>query len=130
MAAWGYVRATGDLDILVVPSPMNAERVYRALKAFGAPLKSVDVSDFNSPGTVYQIGLPPLRIDVLTEVDGLDSREAYLKAKRIRVAGVQVRVLSLDHLIQNKSATSREKDQLDVKVLRKMKGARNEKSKK
>ena len=61
-------RATGDLDIWVEPSAENAGKVYRALEDFGAPLTGVSESDFAKPGVTFQIGVPPLRIDILTEI--------------------------------------------------------------
>lgn len=120
MAAWGYVRATGDLDVLIDPSPENAERVYAALTKFGAPLRSVTPRDFATLGTVYQIGLPPLRIDILNRIDGVETKLAYSRAKRTKVAGVSVRVLSLDHLVKNKLRTGRAKDVIDANELRKI----------
>ena len=68
VAFHGVPRATGDMDVFVRPSSENAKRVHAALARFGAPLKSAGVvqADFEQPGVVYQMGLPPRRIDVLT----------------------------------------------------------------
>ena len=73
LAFHGAPRASGDIDLFVRPSPANAQRVFDVLVRFGAPLESAGVTaaDFTSPGTVYQIGLPPRRIDLLTEISGL-----------------------------------------------------------
>lgn len=68
MAAHGCPRATGDIDIWVRPTPDNATRVWGALQRFGAPLSRVTVADFHTPDVVYQIGLPPQRIDILTSL--------------------------------------------------------------
>ena len=70
-------RATGDLDIWVEPSAANAPRVLRALRDFGAPLSDVSESDFSKPGVTFQIGLAPLRIDILTEISGVTFAEAW-----------------------------------------------------
>jgi hypothetical protein len=72
LAVHGVPRATLDFDVFVAPDPENADRVFRALLAFGAPVGNhgVSASDFARPGTVYQMGLPPSRIDILTEADG------------------------------------------------------------
>src|SRR5262245_2315616 len=70
-------RATGDLDIWVEASPANAFQVCRALKDFGAPLSGVAESDFATPGVTFQIGVPPLRIDILTEISGVGFEEAW-----------------------------------------------------
>src|SRR5687767_6219961 len=77
LAAHGHVRATKDLDVWVRPSPPNAERVYEALRAFGAPLTSLSVSDLATPGIVFQIGVAPIRIDILTAIDGVTFEEAW-----------------------------------------------------
>src|SRR5262245_38326306 len=73
LAAHGAPRATGDLDLFVRAEPTNAERVYRALVRFGAPVAAhhVKAEDFAKEGTVYQIGLPPRRIDILTTISGV-----------------------------------------------------------
>jgi hypothetical protein len=67
----GRPRATGDLGVWVEPTPDNAARILEALDAFGAPLHEVTADDFSRPGIVFQMGLPPDRIDVLTELSGL-----------------------------------------------------------
>ena len=66
----GRPRATGDLDVWIEPTPENADRLVRALEQFGAPMGQVTADDFSRPGIVFQMGLPPLRIDVLTELSG------------------------------------------------------------
>jgi hypothetical protein len=70
LALHGHPRSTGDLDIWVEPTPKNAARVMQALRRFGAPLGQVQEADFARPGIVYQIGLRPLRVDLLTELTG------------------------------------------------------------
>ena len=73
IAAHGSPRATGDLDVFVRPERVNAERVFRALARFGAPVAAhgVKAADFAMPGNVYQMGLPPHRIDLITEISGV-----------------------------------------------------------
>lgn len=119
LAAHGIARATGDIDILVRPSRENAPRVFQALAAFGAPIAALQVSqsDFTTPGTVYQLGLPPRRIDLLTEITGVDFEEAWLSRLSARIGGLDLPVLGRDALIKNKSATGRAKDLLDVRAL-------------
>jgi hypothetical protein len=73
----GRPRATGDLDVWVEPTPQNADRVMKALEAFGAPLGQVTAADFGKPGIVFQMGLPPVRIDVLTDLTGVTFSEAW-----------------------------------------------------
>ncbi len=77
LAAHGHVRATKDLDVWVRPSPDNAARVMAALDAFGAPLIEVSAADFATEGTIFQIGVDPVRIDVITRVDGLEFADGW-----------------------------------------------------
>lgn len=123
LAVHGIVRATGDLDVFVRPSVDNAARVVRALRAFGAPLQAHGVTelDFAAPGTVYQIGLPPRRIDLLTEISGVDFDEAWRHCVTSPVEGRPVRFIGRDALIQNKRATGRDKDRVDVAALERIK---------
>lgn len=119
LAAHGVLRATGDLDVLVQPSAENAQRVVAALRKFGAPLAAHGVSeaDFSRPGMVYQIGLPPRRIDLLTEISGVSFEEAWAGRIELVVSGIPVSLLGRDALIKNKLATGRKKDLLDVELL-------------
>ena len=118
MAAHGFPRATGDLDIWVDPSPRNSKGVFRSLARFGASLTGVHEHDLTLPGTIYQIGIVPRRIDIITSIDGVGYEEARPKAVVVDLEGLPVPILSLDHLIKNKESTGREKDALDAKTLR------------
>ena len=119
LAAHGVVRSTGDLDLLVRPSVENAARVFAALRDFGAPLEAHGVrpEDFNRPGTVYQIGLPPRRIDILTLISGVSFEEAWHESERVDVGGVVFRVPGRSALLANKRASGRAKDLEDVRRL-------------
>ena len=121
LAAHGLPRATGDIDILVRPSPDNAARVVAALTKFGAPLQAhgVGAKDFERPGTVYQMGLPPRRIDVLTEISGVSFERAWDTRVPVEVDGIELPFLGRDALVENKRATGRDKDLVDVKALTK-----------
>src|SRR5262245_53357827 len=77
LALHGRPRATGDLDVWIDASPENAPRIMRALAAFGAPLQGVSETDFSREGVTYQIGVPPGRIDILTELTGITFVEAW-----------------------------------------------------
>ena len=120
MAAHGCPRATGDIDIWIRPTPENSARVWQALLRFGAPLSRMSVSDLCTPDTVYQIGLPPQRIDILTSVSGVDFEAAWAERLPVDVENVTVAVLGLRHLYENKLACGREKDLLDAKILKKL----------
>ena len=119
MAVHGVPRATGDLDVLVRASVDNAARVVAALEAFGAPIEDHGITrqDFMSPGTVYQIGLPPRRIDLMTSISGVSFPDAWASRVAVEIAGVSVPFLGRDALVSNKRATGREKDELDVRLL-------------
>jgi hypothetical protein len=119
MAAHGVPRATGDLDVWVRPDPENADRVLRALVEFGAPVAALDltVHDLASPGVIYQIGLPPRRIDILTEVSGIEFGEAWSARFNQVVDGIEVSFLGRDALLRNKRAAGRAKDLLDIELL-------------
>lgn len=76
LALHGRPRATGALDLWIDATRANAGRVMQALQTFGAPMRDLNAADFASPGVTYQIGLPPVRIDILTELTGLTFQEA------------------------------------------------------
>lgn len=117
LAHHGRPRATGDLDVWVEATPENAERVLRALAAFGAPLQDVSMSDFAQPGVVYQIGVPPGRIDILTELSGLQFAEAWPTREAGTFGGVAVDFIGREAFLRNKRATGRMKDLGDIEDL-------------
>jgi len=119
MAVHGVPRATGDLDILVQPSSENAARVLEALRSFGAPVDAHGVTedDLSVPGTVYQIGLPPRRIDILTQISGVTFEEAWDSRLTLAISGLEVPVLGRAALARNKRAAGRDKDLADLRLL-------------
>ncbi|MGH7462366.1 MAG: hypothetical protein ACREMA_15245 [Longimicrobiales bacterium] len=119
MAAHGRVRATGDLDVWVRPEAANAKRVIAALASFGAPLSDLQEIDLVHAGTVFQIGVAPLRIDVLTGIDGVEFGEAWAERLTATFAGQSVPVLSAGHLVRNKRAVGRTQDLADLEWLEK-----------
>ena len=121
MAVHGYPRATMDMDLWVMPTEGNAEAVVRALRRFGAYLQDLGVPDLVRNDTVFQIGAPPRRIDIITGADGLQFEEAYSRSVDSDIDGIQVRVLSIDDLIKNKTAVGRSKDIVDVEALKRLK---------
>lgn len=123
MAAHGRVRATGDLDVWVKPDPNNAKRVIEALRAFGAPLHDLSEADLCRAGTVFQVGIAPLRIDVLTGIDAIEFDEAWTGRFTTKFADLTVAVLSAAHLIRNKRAVGRAQDLADLEWLE---GARDD----
>ena len=120
LAAHGHVRATKDLDVWISPTPENAPRTVAALKEFGAPLHDLTVQDLASPGVVFQIGVPPVRIDILTQIDGLTFSEAWQDRLNTFLAGVPLAVLSIAALQKNKKASGRLQDLADLEALAKL----------
>ena len=113
----GRPRATGDLDVWVDPTPENATRVLSAVEQFGAPTGRVNAGDFGRPGIVFQMGLPPLRIDVLTELSGLTFSEAWPTRTQAAFGPVLADVIGREAFIKNKRATGRARDLGDIEAL-------------
>ena len=123
LAAHGYPRATMDIDIWVMPSPDNADAVLRALRRFGAPLHNLTKADLQTEGTVFQIGVAPRRIDIITTASGLEFEETYRRSIAINIEGLEVHIPMIDDLIHNKRATGRTKDLADAEALESLKTA-------
>jgi hypothetical protein len=117
MAAHDRPRTTGDMALWVEPTEENAARVVRALARFGAPVAGIAAGDFAADDVVFQIGVVPRRIDVLTSIDGVAFEEAWPERLVARVAGLDVPVIGRTHLIRNKRATGRPKDLVDAQAL-------------
>jgi hypothetical protein len=114
LAHHGRPRATGDLDVWVDATPTNAPRVMRALGAFGAPLLDITEHDFARPGVVFQIGVPPGRIDILTDLTGLTFADAWPDREVGRFGELTVDFLGRDAFVRNKRATGRARDLGDI----------------
>jgi hypothetical protein len=117
LAAHGHVRATLDIDLWVRPTEANAARVWRALQRFRAPLTKMNASDFAEPEVLYQIGLPPSRIDIMTSVTGLDFEAAWPNRIMAHFGDVAAPVLGLDDMRKAKRAAGRLKDLADLEEL-------------
>jgi len=117
LAAHGYPRATMDMDIWVMPSLENAEAVLRALTRFGAPVHNLTKQDLQDDGTIFQIGLAPRRIDIMTAASGLQFEGAFKRSISVDIEGIQIHIPSIDDLIRNKRASGRTKDLADAEAL-------------
>ena len=117
LATYGLPRATGDIDLWIRPEPENAARVMRTLGRFGAPLHGLEANDLLADDLVFQIGVAPFRIDLLTTVDGVAFEEAWREREEVVIDGLRVPVISRRHLIQNKRAVGRLKDEADARWL-------------
>jgi hypothetical protein len=114
IAAHGLARATKGLDLWVGSSDQNAKRVMTALRKFGAPVSGVMEQDFFLPGITFQIGVAPRRIDIITEIDGVQFDTAYTNRINVEVEGIAVPVIGRADLLTNKKATGRAQDLIDA----------------
>ncbi len=112
-------RYTKDLDVCISTERANAEAVFGALRAFGAPLSGMSADDFTQPGHFYQMGVPPVRVDVLMSVPGLEFEDAWRKRVAADFDGVPVNFISKADLIVSKRASGRPQDLIDADLLEK-----------
>jgi hypothetical protein len=114
LAAHGYPRATGDLDIWINPTSVNAPRVWEAMRQFKAPMSQLSLADLSTPDQVIQIGVAPIRIDLLTSIDGVQFDDAWPNRLNIAIEGLTIAVIGRNDLLNNKRASGRPKDLADV----------------
>jgi hypothetical protein len=117
-------RYTKDLDIWVEPTQENAERVWKALAEFGAPLEGVTKEDLSNKELIYQIGVAPNRLDVMMHVPGLEFSKAWERKEESTYGGEIIHILHIDDLIHAKKTTNRDEDRTDVKRLEEAKALR------
>ncbi len=110
-------RYTKDLDIWIGNERENAERVFRALKNFGAPLANITVEDFTVPTLVFQLGIEPSRIDILMGLKDLDFDACWERKAATTIGDTEIYFISIDDLILNKQLTGRPQDLADVEKL-------------
>ena len=121
LGAHGYPRATQDIDLWARPRAANADAVLRALKRFGAPLHGLTTDDLQRQDTIFQIGVAPRRIDIVTGAAGLEFEQASRASVDADIGGIRVRVPSIDDLICNKRAAGRTRDLADAEALEALK---------
>lgn len=114
LAVHGWPRTTKDIDLWVRPDTANADRVFRALQRFGAPLSDLTRLDLATPGTLFQIGVPPHRIDLITAIDGVEFGAAWERRRVVEINDLSVPVLGRTDLILNKRASGRPQDLIDA----------------
>lgn len=119
VAFYAEPRYTKDLDVWVEGSSENAPRLLAALRAFGAPMAEVTIMDFQSPGIVLQIGVPPNRIDITTHIDGVAFAAAWPNRRSTTFGDQSIYLIGRAELIQNKTAAARPQDLLDLALLEK-----------
>lgn len=117
LAAHGAPRTTGDLDLWVNPTPENAGRILRALQEFGIGGIDLSTADFVKPDHVVQLGVPPVRVDLVTAIDGVQWAEAWQGKLAGDYGTVSTHYLGRREFIANKRACGRHKDLADVDAL-------------
>lgn len=117
LAHFGRPRYTKDLDIWVDPAGDNPVRVFRALAKFGAPLENVTIEDFGSEDTIFQIGVEPVRVDILPGISGITFENAWPRRIHAQYADLAVNVISREDYVANKRASGRPHDLRDVETL-------------
>ena len=110
----GHPRYTGHLDIWLNPTQENAEKVIQCINEFGFASVGLKISDFTKEGNIIQLGYPPLRIDLLTEIDGVTFNECYLNKKEVELEGIIVHFIGYGDLLKNKKESGRHKDLDDI----------------
>ena len=113
----GYPRATGDMDIWIAVSEANAERTARALRAFGMPELGTTKRLFTEKDKVVRMGVPPVRVEVITGASGVEFNECYSRREIVEIDDIPVNFISLDDLKSNKRAAGRHKDLEDMEHL-------------
>jgi predicted nucleotidyltransferase len=108
---------TKDLDIWIEPTIENAARVLKVLHQFGAPTAQVTAEELTNPDLVYQIGVEPVRVDIMGSVPGLTFTEAWQQRAEADYGGVIAPILSIDDIIAAKNAAGRPKDRIQARDL-------------
>jgi predicted nucleotidyltransferase len=116
----GYPRYTGDLDVWLNPTNKNSENILNAVKEFGFSSNNLTVDDFTKKGNIIQLGYPPIRIDLLTEIDGVQFKECYKNREKIKIQGINIDFISYNDLIKNKTASGRHRDLDDLENMKKL----------
>ena len=117
VALYGYPRATADMDVWVARNQLNAERIVSCLREFGFDTPSLNVELFQDPERIVRMGEAPLRIEILTDMYGVQFDECLLRAQMQEVDGIMIPVIARDDLKTNKLASGRAKDLDDLENL-------------
>ncbi|WDE97548.1 nucleotidyl transferase AbiEii/AbiGii toxin family protein [Lentisphaera profundi] len=117
LAFHGAPRFTGDIDIWVRTSSENADKIINALNEFGFGALGITKQDLTQDDQVLQLGYPPIRIDIMTSIDGVDFDEAFNNSLLTSYGDIKIKIISKDDFIKNKRATGRYKDLADIEAL-------------
>jgi len=119
VALYGYPRATGDMDIWVAISKINAHKIVEALKEFGFNVAELKEELFLEKEKNIRMGIPPLRIEILTSIDGVEFTECYSNKEIVIIDDIEINFISLEDLKKNKKASGRYQDLADLENLEK-----------
>jgi len=114
---YGYPRATGDMDIWISTKKENADKVIQAFKEFGFDVPDLSSELFTKENQITRIGVPPLRIEVLTTISGVTFEECFLNRKVVSIDDIKINLISLEDLKKNKAASKRHRDLDDLEKL-------------
>ena len=114
---YGYPRATGDMDVWIAINPRNAAKVVEVLKEFGFNVANLSVDLFLQKNKVIRMGIPPLRLELLTTISGVEFADCFQEKLVTKIDGIEVNLISLKHLKLNKKASRRFKDLNDLENL-------------
>lgn len=117
LAFHGAPRYTGDLDIFIKPDPNNAQRILDALDDFGFKALGLTMDDFERPDNVVQLGVPPVRIDIITSLTGVSWEQAFAGRKKAKYGDIPIYYLGREQFINNKRALGRKRDLADLEAL-------------
>ena len=117
LAFHGAPRYTGDIDIYVKPDVRNAEQIMSALDEFGFGSVGLAAVDFERPGQIIQLGVPPVRIDIITSISGVSWDEAFAGRVAGRYGDIKVHYIGREQFIKNKRSVGRKKDLADIEAL-------------
>jgi Nucleotidyl transferase of unknown function (DUF2204) len=114
---YGYARATVDMNIWVRRDEPTSKKIFSLLEQFGFPTTRLNAAEFTEPEAVFQMGVPPFPLDLLTSISGVEFDTAFLRRRRLKLDGIEINVISLADLRVNKLATGRLQDLNDIKKL-------------
>lgn len=118
VAFYALPRYTKDMDILVEPSIENARRIIKSLNEFGFKNVGLTEKDFYNEGKIIQLGYEPVRVDIMTSIEGVSFKEVWVNRRRARYGQQKVFFIGIDELIRNKKTSKRKKDKVDLEILK------------
>ncbi|MFZ1519721.1 MAG: nucleotidyltransferase [Ignavibacteriaceae bacterium] len=119
LALYSRPRNTGDIDVFINSSSKNAKQIIKVIEEFGFENAGIEENDFMTRGRIVQLGVSPVRIDIINEIDGINFLDAYKRKEIFQFGNVSANFISRQDIIANKKASNRKKDQADLDELEK-----------